>query len=108
MKPFLQLNLTREQWIYNYRLLRARRCVENAFGILANRWTCLQKTLPQNHKTVLLITHACVVLHILLCEHYPNINIALEDREAANGDFIPGMWRQQTDLTGVQILNREN
>ena len=92
MKPFSQCNLTREQQIYNYRLSRVRRCVENAFGILANRWTCLQKTLPQNHKTVSLITHACIVLHNLLREHYPNINIALADREAANGEFIPGTW----------------
>ena len=47
------------------------------------------------------------MLHNLLRIHYPNINIALADREAANGDFIPGTWRQQADLTGIQILIRE-
>ena len=37
MKPFPQRQMTTEERIYNYRLCRARRVVENAFGIMANR-----------------------------------------------------------------------
>lgn len=38
LKPFPEKNFTEERQLFNYRFSRERRTVENAFGILANRF----------------------------------------------------------------------
>ena len=59
MKPLPLRNMTKQQRIYNYRLSRARRIVENAFGILASKFRCLLTTIPQKTKTVVSLVFAC-------------------------------------------------
>lgn len=48
-KPYGQRALTGEERILNYRLSRARRVSENAFGILANRFQVIIFFLCQTH-----------------------------------------------------------
>lgn len=43
MKPYSKITLSLEQKVFNYRLSRARRIVENAFGILASRFRIFGK-----------------------------------------------------------------
>ena len=55
MKPHSSRDLTWVQRVFNYRLSRARRIVENAFGILAQRFGCLLGTMRQAPQTVAVI-----------------------------------------------------
>ena len=52
---------------YNYRLSRARRVVENAFGILANGWRFLFNPVDANLEKLTMMANAACVLNNLLC-----------------------------------------
>jgi hypothetical protein len=56
-------NLTYSQEIFNYRLGRARRIIDNAFGILSARWRIYRRPIIASEKTVSLIMKATVCLH---------------------------------------------
>ena len=63
MKPYPHRQLEKEKQIFNYRFLRARKKVENAFGILANRFRVLQTTINQPPEKVQMIVLAACCLH---------------------------------------------
>lgn len=66
MKPYGQKNLTPQQRIFNYRLSRARRVVENAFGILAARFKFLLRMIELQPDAVTDLVCAACVLHNFL------------------------------------------
>ena len=102
-KPFSGRNLTDAERIFNYRLSRARRTVENAFGILANRFRCLLTTLQQEPETVKTLALACVCLHNLMRTRYPTLQNMALDREEDNHQIVPGTWRNEGTLQDVRI-----
>ena len=110
MKPFGGRNLQLPERIFNYRLSRARRIVENAFGILGNRFRCLLTTMclePANVTTVVL---ACICLHNLMRVRYPTLQNAVLDQEDQNHQLVPGDWRngaQMRDVDNVVGGNRQ-
>ena len=61
MKPYAQRLLTKESCIFNYRLSRARRIVENAFGILTNRFRIFLSPMLLSPENVEKITLASCV-----------------------------------------------
>ncbi|KAL1260055.1 hypothetical protein QQF64_007882 [Cirrhinus molitorella] len=68
MKPYPFRQLDHSQRVYNYRLSRARRVVENAFGILASRFRMFRSTILLHPDSVTKITLASVCLHNFLCD----------------------------------------
>lgn len=70
MKPFprSQSLVDRDKAVFNYRLSRTRRTVENAFGILTHRFRIFSMPINLNVDTIEnLVTTACI-LHNLLAE----------------------------------------
>lgn len=69
MKPFSHRQLEKDKQIFNYRLSRARRVVENAFGILANRFRVFLSTIALAPEKVEIIVLAACCLHNYLVQH---------------------------------------
>ena len=95
-KPYSSRSgISQENKVFNYRLSRARRCIENAFGILASRFRIFRKPIKCSLETLDSIIKACVCLHNFLIKNKrelycpPNFN----DTELPNGEVIPGQWR---------------
>lgn len=112
MKPYSIRCMTDEQRIFNYRLSRARRVVENAFGIMAHRWRCLLTTLQISPQRARQVVNATLTLHNLLRRRYPTLQINDVDQEDVNGNVIPGAWREGRQMpdpnqVGGQRVTRE-
>lgn len=102
MKPFSHRNADITERIFNYRLSRARRVIENAFGILSARFRILRKNIEIHaEKAVYIVAAACVLHNFLLSRNshrlYAPPNFI--DRELENGEVVPGEWRRIIDQT---------
>ena len=106
MKPFSQTNLTDGKRIFNYRLSRARRTSENAFGILANIFRVFHTKIYLSTESAQLLVVASCVLHNLLRLRSPTTYMpqASVDHVGPNGDIVPGEWRQDQESPYVTNL----
>ncbi|CAF4946281.1 unnamed protein product [Pieris macdunnoughi] len=90
--------------IFNYRLSRARRVVENAFGILSSVFRVLRKPLllEPEKATKVVLTTICLY-------NYLRRDLASSQRFTPPGSFdaevegtvIPGRWRQDTEMSSM-------
>lgn len=103
MRPFPGRLCEQDQQIFNYRLSRARRTIENAFSILSSRWRIFRKPIIGSPEKVEKIVCAAVVLHNFLRK--PDVECAPQERkytptsfvdhvDLASQDIVPGQWRQ--------------
>lgn len=83
--------------IYNYRLSRARRVSENAFGILATRFRLFYSPITLQVDYLDYVILACCALHNFLskmCRESDIPNSLFDREDTMQGIVIPGDYRQ--------------
>ena len=79
MRPFPLRTLTHERRVYNYRLARARRVVENAFEIMASRFRLFLTAINLAEYKWNHVILCCFILHNFLKRHSHNYLTVLAD-----------------------------
>lgn len=108
MKPYPYRNLEKEKRIFNYRLSRAQRVVENAFGILAHRWRVFLTTIKLSPDKVTDIIFAACCLHNLMVEKNKARYTSAADLENTDHTLVRGTWRNDQVLTNIQPTTLHN
>lgn len=86
-----------------FRLSRARRIIENAFGILTARFGIFSSEIRADPEFVGLYTKAAIVLHNLLMKCSANYcPRGFADTEDAGGNVTKGTWRASVPLHSVE------
>lgn len=104
LKPHSGEGLDVEKRIFNYRLSRGRRVVENVFGILVSRFGVLQRQILLSPDKASTITLACCYLHNFLRQKAGKyMAVGAIDWEDANHVLRDGEWRtSQRELLGLR------
>ena len=98
MKPYPQKELNRERRIFNYRLSRARRIVENVFGILASKFRVFHTAINLKLESIEKVVMACIALHNYL--HIKCTSTYLS--EATDSRAVTDLSSKSTILAGLQ------
>lgn len=115
MRPYPRsgrLNLPKK--VFNYRLSRARRVVENAFGILVERWRIYRKPITSSVANAKKIVQATIVLHnfiinneeqMQLQHRYTHITNDRDHSTISGGLCSLPICRGRTSQTGIEVRN---
>lgn len=111
MKPYSGDNISPNKVIFNYRLSRARRIVENAFGILASRFRVLLNVINLSPEKATIITLTACYLHNFLRRNNSSIylrgSVDVENTSTTEMQLAP--WRndsqQMTELQPTLTRN---
>nr|CAI5828899.1 unnamed protein product [Callosobruchus analis] len=94
LKPYNERELNPARSNYNKRLSRARRIIENVFGILANRFRIYHTEIGISVESIETVVMATCVLHNYLRKKNPNryIEISADEEDKAR-DVLPSLQR---------------
>ena len=96
LRPYPGRSATEEEErIYNYRQSRARRVIENTFGILSARWRIFQTPIRAKVENAESYVLACLALHNYLRQtnNSAYTPAGFIDSECSNGDIKQGEWQ---------------
>jgi hypothetical protein len=97
--------------IFNYRLSKARRIIENIFGTLSAKFRVLLKPIALYRDKVESVVLSCIYLHNFLRINSVSRGFytppGLFDLEVADGNYVPGLWRSEVDDTN-SLLDPQN
>ena len=108
MKPYPFRNLSREKIVFIYRLSRARRVVEIAFSILANRFRIFLSPMEISQENVEKVTLASCVLHNFLRKKSPLRYTpagCFDSEDIEPGRIIRGSWRLNGADESIHSVN---
>lgn len=101
--------LTQNRTIYNYRLSRARRTIENTFGILVCQWRILKRPIICIVDKAMKIVQAIVCLHNWIrhqdLEENQYVTPTIVDQDGPD-EFLPGSWRQEINNSALKDITR--
>ena len=107
MRPYPGRNLPEAQAVYNYRLSRARRVIENTFGILASRWRIFRRPIIATPEHVVTYTKAAIALHNFLRKTESTYcPVGFVDSEDNDGNISEGAWREESTAQGLGPIHR--
>ena len=84
---------------------RARRVVENAFGILANRFQVLQRDIKLPAEQVEKIAVTTCVLHNFINAVEGYADSSVDNENTHEYSFSNGNWRDQVCMTDIEAIN---
>lgn len=107
---FSHNTLKEEEIIFNYRLSRARRIVENCFGILASRFRILLQTINLSPEKVTKIVLTCCYLHNFLRRQNEETYFegGFDVKETDPGAIEYADWHNDHGLTALQASCAKN
>ena len=112
LKPFRQADLIcQDRKLYNYRVSRARRIVENAFGIMASRFRIFHSQINLRPERIESVVMASCALHNFLIKTVPNSYSPPDcfDREnTEDGTTVSGFHTNNSNMESLNNRTQGN